>query len=322
MSSAPMVSVVLPAHQAAAHLREAVDSIQAQTLGDLELIIIDDGSTDDTARIARGIRDPRVRYQRTGHRGVAAALNVALDLARGRYVARMDADDISHPQRLERQVAFLEANPHIGVVGTNIRVVDATGAVIGRSDCPTDDLRIRWTAVFHAPFAHPTVMVRRTVLEAHRLRYDETFLAAQDMELWPRVLAVTGASNLPGHLYDYRLHPHQNSRLRQQQRRAAHDQVVARTVRQLAPDLGLTLDELRWMRQLLAGPDGSLDAITWSVARFKGPALAHAYLDLLDHFAARYVGRPGLDELCAAVRSRTARLVLGWPRSEGWHHLS
>jgi glycosyltransferase involved in cell wall biosynthesis len=81
MSSAPMVSVVLPAHQAAAHLREAVDSIQAQTLGDLELIIIDDGSTDDTARIARGIRDPRVRYQRTGHRGVAAALNVALDLA-------------------------------------------------------------------------------------------------------------------------------------------------------------------------------------------------------------------------------------------------
>ena len=117
----PKISVVMPAYNAENYIREAIDSILAQTFRDFEFLIIDDGSTDHTVEIIRSYSDSRIRlYQNERNMGVAATLNRGLDLARGEYIARMDADDISLPERFAKQAAYMDAHPDVAVCGSNI----------------------------------------------------------------------------------------------------------------------------------------------------------------------------------------------------------
>jgi hypothetical protein len=203
------VSVVLPVWNGERFLVEAVESVLAQTLEGIELLLVDDGSTDATADIARGFaaRDERVRLIETKRRGIAHALNAGIATARAPYVARMDADDICHPERLQKQVAHLDAHPDCVAVGSAIEVIDETGEHVGTRTFPEDHASIartlingRWTAI-----AHPTVVARRDVLVSIGC-YRAHTVPSEDLDLWFRLSRVGKLANIRERLLRYRRH--------------------------------------------------------------------------------------------------------------------
>ena len=218
-TSAPVVSVVMPVYNGEAYLAEAVESILSQTLRDLELVIIDDGSTDGTASILRryGQADRRVRVQIRTHRGLVAALNEGCGLARGTYIARMDADDVALPDRLQKEVAFLEAHPDVAVVGGCQDVVNEHGDVIERIRMPEGDADIRARIGQENAMSHPTAMFRKEVFErvgGYRL----AVAYAEDYDLWLRIAERHQLANLPDTVLRYRIHAGASSvRSRKQQ---------------------------------------------------------------------------------------------------------
>jgi glycosyltransferase involved in cell wall biosynthesis len=218
--SSPAISVILPAFNAAAYVQEAVVSILEQTFGDFELILIDDGSSDETPAIldclARG--DARIRLIRQENAGVVAALNRGLSLARGRYVARMDADDRAYPERFAAQFDFLEAHPEVAVLGSFVRFIDGAGTAFGEWRVPATNRDIKASLLGgDCPLPHPSVMARREVLVAVG-GYCDRFSHAEDFELWLRLSRAHGFANLRQPLLDYRVHPQGVSvtRLREQ----------------------------------------------------------------------------------------------------------
>lgn len=168
----PRVSVLLPARDAAVTLGACLQSLRRQTLAAWECVVVDDGSRDDTAGIAAGT-DPRIRVLRTPPRGIVAALNAGLAACRGRYVARMDADDVMHRQRLALQVAALDANPSLAAVGTHVRffprrdMTDGLRAYERWLNAVDGPHAVRAEAFVESPVAHPTLCIRRDVLVAH-----------------------------------------------------------------------------------------------------------------------------------------------------------
>jgi glycosyltransferase involved in cell wall biosynthesis len=203
----PSVTVLMAVFNGGAYLAGAIESILAQTWSDFELLIVDDGSTDGSPGVARGYGDPRVRVASTrGHVGQIAALNHGLALARGTLIARQDADDLSHPDRLARQVDLLRRRPDVALVGTQGRVIDARGARLGVVDRPEDVASVRWYALFENPFIHTSVVARRSVAVDELGGFDEAFGYTADFELWSRVLARHPALNLGERLIDYRRH--------------------------------------------------------------------------------------------------------------------
>ena len=202
MSADPKVTVLMPVYNAEAYLREAMDSILAQTLTDFEFLIIDDGSTDSSAGIVRSYTDRRIRLvQNERNLKLAATLNRGLALARGEYVARMDADDISLPERLARQVAFMDAHPAVGISGT---WAEAFGEARFSMPNPTDSERIRAKLLFDSALVHPAVILRPTLLAQHGLAYRDLY-PIDDYDLWQRAARVFPLANLPEALLRYRV---------------------------------------------------------------------------------------------------------------------
>ncbi len=235
---APTITVLMAVHNGAATVREAIDSILAQTWTDFEFLIVDDASTDDTPAILRALADPRVRVVRNdANLGLTQSLNRGLDLARGRLIARMDADDRALPERFARQVALLDAQPEVGLCGTWVETIgDPAGEVW---DFPADDARIRCRLLFETVLPHSTVMFRRDVFEAAGLRYDPAFTYAQDYDLWVRAAQHTRLANVPEVLLHYRVHPTQIGTARQAQQFA----FAARVQRRQIERLGVTPSE-------------------------------------------------------------------------------
>ena len=168
----PRVSVLMPAYNAERHIGAAIDSILQQKYGDFELIVVDDGSSDGTAEIVRAYVDPRLRYYRNpSNLRLAASLNRGLDLAQGDYIARMDADDIALPERLGRQVEYMDAHRDVALLGTGMTCF-SDGASGQRQLIPvTDPDLLRWRQHFSNQIFHPTVMFRRAVCQELGLRY-------------------------------------------------------------------------------------------------------------------------------------------------------
>ncbi len=214
-SSSPLVSVVMAARNAAPYIREAVDSLLASTLPAFELIVVNDASEDATADALAAYTDPRIRVQHNEVAlGVASALNDGIRLASGRYIARLDADDLAHPQRLEWQVALLETRSDIGVVGSNAEYIDGSGRRfrLPPSKVPVRHEAISWHLLAHNCIIHPTVMLRRDVLE--RLGGYPAVVGAEDYALWLGALEITSFHNIDRVLVRYRTHRHNVSRLR------------------------------------------------------------------------------------------------------------
>jgi len=202
--AAPAVSVVMAVRDGAPWVAGAIESILGQTLTDLELIVVDDGSTDDTPLLLAGVRDPRLVVERQAHAGLTRALGRALARARAPLVARLDADDVARPDRLERQRAFLAAHPEVGLLGTAARVVDEAGREVGTIQPPEDDTTIRRALIRRNPFVHSSIMARRALV-AQAGGYDPDFPVAQDYDLWLRLGQLTRMANLPEALVTRRL---------------------------------------------------------------------------------------------------------------------
>lgn len=192
----PLVSVVLPVHDGARYLAVAIQSILDQTYRHFELIILDDGSTDDSAAVAAAFADPRIVLVRNeSNLGLVRTLNRGLDLARGELVARMDADDVAAPARLERQVQRMRDDPGLAVLGTDIAYIDQYGRPFGRPrDLPRGSTLVRWRLLRGTCLYHPTVMLRRAALGSER--YAEGYTHAEDYELWLRLARMQRLDNL------------------------------------------------------------------------------------------------------------------------------
>lgn len=207
--SAPRVSVVMPVYNGVPYLQLALDSILQQTFSDLELIVIDDGSTDATSELlaACAARDRRVRVLTLPqNRGIIAALNSGLDAARGEFIARMDADDVALPERFERQVAFLDSHPDHIVVGSSTSFIDSVGRVTFRDTYWREvaHWEIEWVAHFFTAMMHPTAMFRGAPVRDNALRYDERYKHAEDMDFFARLLMTGKGALLPEPLLQYR----------------------------------------------------------------------------------------------------------------------
>ncbi len=205
--SSPLVSVLMPVRNAAVFLPEALQSVLSQTYTNLEILIIDDGSTDRGMQRIAAVEDPRIRILGDERqRGITARLNQGLEAATGKYIARMDADDLCAPERLERQVRRMETDPLIDVLGTAAAYIDEQGEVVGAPrPAPNDDRCIKWRMLTSNCIIHPSVMLRGSVVKEYR--YSEDCAYAQDYDLWLR-LAVKGFrfANLPEVLLLQRRH--------------------------------------------------------------------------------------------------------------------
>jgi glycosyltransferase involved in cell wall biosynthesis len=200
----PQVSVVMSVYNGGRFSAEAIDSILRQTFADFELIIIDDASTDDTAAILASYGDPRIRrIKNTENLGLTRSLNLGISLAKGFYIARHDADDISEPDRLRQQVAFLRSHTGVGLVGTNYHIIDTRGQVLETVRLPATDRELRARIVQGNIFCHGSVMFRRDVLDVVG-GYHEGFPVTQDYDLWLRLAEHSEIANLNAVLYHFR----------------------------------------------------------------------------------------------------------------------
>ena len=212
MAGEPLVSVVMPVRNAERHVREAVESVLAQSLQDLECLIVDDGSTDSTPGVLRELErdDRRVRILRQPPRGLVPALNRGWSEARGRYVARMDADDVALVDRLDLQVRFLRRCDDVAVLGGAMQLMTAGGLEDQFLRHPTGPERVAAALTRACCIAHPTVMARReVVLESGG--YRGQYLHAEDYDLWLRLAERHRLDNLPQTLVRHRVHEGQVS---------------------------------------------------------------------------------------------------------------
>ena len=202
----PLVTVLMPVRNGAAHLRAALDSILAQTFADFELLVLDDGSTDATPDILRAVTDSRVRVVTNPQNlGLVPTLNRGLELARGSLIARQDHDDISLPTRLQRQVEYLRSHPDCALVGTEAIQTDAAGRKAFRLLRPSAAESIRWYLCFDNAFIHSSVMFRSEVVLQECGGYPLS-LHSEDYALWSRIARKHLTANLPESLLLYREH--------------------------------------------------------------------------------------------------------------------
>lgn len=201
MFSVPKVSVLFPVYKTASFLREAVDSMLAQSFTDFELIVLNDCSPDNAEEILDSYTDSRIiRYKGTKNVGLGNVLNVGVSMARGEYIARMDSDDISLPERLQFQVDYLDAHPEYDLVSVGMKEF-GEGNALHFYDNETE--QIKFNALFFSPVPHASSMWRKKSFEG--LMYDQSFVPSEDYHLWTRAL-VNGIKmrNLPQVLYLYR----------------------------------------------------------------------------------------------------------------------
>lgn len=251
-SNIPKVSIVMSVYNGDHYLREAVDSILAQTFKNFEFIVIDDGSTDNTWAILQDYakNDSRIILVRnTGNIGLPRSLNEGLALAKGIYIARQDADDISLPERLATQVSYLDQHPLLGILGTAVHVIDDNGNH-QNTRCPAvTDTAIRWKLLFNNAFCHTSVMIRASILEKHQLSYDNTFQYSQDYELWTRIMWYTQGENLEIPLVCFRDHNKSISFTKKHQQWQLASYVSTREIKRLFPQHCFSQEEINALRQ-------------------------------------------------------------------------
>lgn len=248
----PTVSVIMAVHNGEDHVRDAVDSILSQTLRNLELIIVDDASTDATPEVLTRYDDPRTHILRNQRRlGPGAARNRALRIAEAPLVAIQDADDCSLPHRLQTQAEFLARNPSVAVTGTHATTIPADGAdgEIMRYP-PARDLEIKWALLFWNPFIHTSIMLRRSVLEETGAYTEEGELAwlAEDYELLSRISQKHCAANINQVLVRYRINP-AGASARQADLRRLSAQVSRKNITWLLGDDATDVDTVQALRR-------------------------------------------------------------------------
>ena len=200
----PRITVLMPVYNGEAFLREAISSVLCQTFKDFELLVINDGSKDRSVAVIESVHDPRIKViHNEVNKGLIYSLNKGFDLARGEYIARMDCDDISLPTRLEKQLNFMQAHPRVGISGTWIEVMGKKNYLM---KYPQGSESIRCHMLFYCAVAHPSVILRKEMIKRHGLYFDQSYVRAEDYELWVRALSDNvQLVNYPEVLVRYRL---------------------------------------------------------------------------------------------------------------------
>ena len=210
----PKVSVILPAYNGEALIYDAIQSVLAQTMDDFELIVLDDGSSDNTLRLLQKLSDRRLRVYHHSNIGLPATLNRGISLARGRYIARLDHDDLMMPTRLEMQARYLDAHPEVALLGTAAQIFVGSQPSERYHRHPASNKALRLRLLFDNPFVHASVMFRRDVIMAiGGYCTDKSRLPPEDYELWSRVARVHDVANLEDVLTVYREVPGSLSRI-------------------------------------------------------------------------------------------------------------
>lgn len=310
----PKVSVLMPMYNNERFLPFAVESILNQTFTDFELLIIDDGSTDTSVSLARSYADARIRLvENRENLGLTKRLNQGLKLAGGEYIARMDGDDVSRPERLFEQAAYLDQHPEVGLLGSAVQPINEAGQPCGAVySLPLTDVEVRWQMLLSPAFAHPAVMLRRSVLQENQLVYDETYLSAQDYDMWRRMLMVTRGANLAAPLLYYRRHAEQVSAHHQFAQKSFHDQISLACIETFVPGLGLDFARVQGLLTYMTGKP----AQKLQEGRSKNQA-ALDYAGLYRAFSRRY-GRLDQRVLRDRYFHRALRTLVREPRETRW----
>jgi glycosyltransferase involved in cell wall biosynthesis len=212
--SFPLVTVLMPVYNGEIYLREAIDSILTQTYKDFEFLIINDGSTDNSENIIASYNDSRIRYVKNEcNLKLITTLNKGIELAKGKYIVRMDADDISAPTRIEKQVIFMEKNPEIGLCGSWFTSFGEVAESICKYKEQHDEILFKMFYQCH--FCHPSLIIRKKVFEDLEIPFDKKFIHAEDYELYFRLATKWKFHNLQESLVKYRIHNSSVSRQNQ-----------------------------------------------------------------------------------------------------------
>ena len=240
-----LVSVIMPNYNTPEeYLRAAMESILSQTYSNFEFIIVDDGSTDDSSSIIKSYQDDRiVLIKNEKNLGITKSLNIALARATGEFVARMDADDVSLPQRLERQVHYMREHTDVVVCGTWVQLFGDKDKKICKVLPDRQEMQIRFLFSNHTDIFHPTVMLRHAALIEHGIMYNEAYPVVQDYRMWIDCCRIGACTNLPEVLLQYRIH----------QSRTTHKLYALHT----ACDRRIIDEQLSWLGLKL--PDGLYD---------------------------------------------------------------
>lgn len=221
MPHIPAISVLMSVYNAGRYLRPAIESILAQSFADFEFIIIDDGSADASPEVLRdyAMRDPRIRLTVRPNFGLTRTLNEGLASARGEFVARMDCDDVSLPDRFEKQLAFMRADPSLVCVGGCFELIDGKGRLLTRLRPPADDESIQKLLLRgHTAICHPAAMMRRDAVNQVG-GYDPYFKTTQDLDLWLRLGEVGKLGNVPEVVLKFRQHETSVSETKREEQR-------------------------------------------------------------------------------------------------------
>lgn len=263
----PHVSILMPVYKTADYLREAVDSMLNQTFTDFELIVLNDCSPDNADEILDTYTDSRiVRYKGEKNQGLANVLNVGMDMARGKYIARMDSDDISLPDRLQKQVDYLDSHKDVDLCSCGMEQFGAGHAVWLRDG---DVEAVKFRALFHSPILHASSMWRKESFSD--MRFDQGFVPAEDYELWTRGL-VRGLKmvNLPWVGYRYRIFPQQATANTQKVDAKSID-VRCKYVASIFPEAsGTAVDKIARLQQLASADIDELENVLHEMIRLNG----------------------------------------------------
>jgi glycosyltransferase involved in cell wall biosynthesis len=300
----PLVSIIMPVFNGEKYLRQAIDSILTQTFQDFEFIIINDGSIDKTGEILQEF-GTRAAVHNRGKNGLVKSLNFGIELARGKYIARMDADDIAFPRRLEKQVDFLDKHDDIGLLGSSAILIDQNGYKLRPIGASCSDIEIRWNILLNSPILHSSAMFRREFFSHNLLRYEETYKAAEDYDLWRKFLYLSKASNLPEPLIYYRVHQSNVTNQNRQIQIQNHIKISAEIISIEFSELKIKKEDLIQLIRLFFLRDGL------SVKDLRKQAESVLiYLTLWDAFERKYSNHPCLSCVRHSVSIKSIRMAL------------
>jgi glycosyltransferase involved in cell wall biosynthesis len=299
----PMVSVIMPVYNAEKYIREAIDSILAQSYGNFELIIINDCPTDNSMNIVYTYTDKRIKiFNNKANSGIAYSRNVGLEYSQGRYIALMDDDDVSLPERLEAEVDFLEKRAEIDVVGGRCDIIDANGSFIRKSAIPFYNPKfIKAVYLFKNAYMNSTVMFRRKIIDHYDIRFRDNYLGMEDFRFWIECSKVCNMSNLENILLKYRKHSENESSRILEKKSEERKKLYAALQRYSLYESGFRLSEkqLQLINKVMTEKNGSCEC--WEEAKEFQAVLR----DIVNQ--ARYQGFDYCDELLVFCKKTWAQ---------------
>ena len=253
MTASPKISVVMAVHNGERYLPAVIESVLSQSFQHFEFIILDDASTDKTAEILVRFASMSSKISllhNSENQGLTRSLNIALREAMGNYIARIDADDLCHADRLTRQFKFMEGHQEVLISGSGYRIIDANGRSKGSVETGLSNLQVSWLLGFTPPTFHPTFFFRRLLPDGTQVLYDEEYTTAQDYELWSRLSRKGKTAVIQDVTIDYRRHDQGISVKRKSEQALFAWRIAQRNLRNRLPDS--LVDEMRPFTELLA----------------------------------------------------------------------